>query len=114
MPWPTAPLASLADLDEMAQVVRKVLANEPVPELQRRLIRPGTSLGGARPKSLIAIDGEPWLVKFAEGEDTDTELIEHASMTLAAGCGIQVATTRALPVHGRHLGGERAAILGAR
>lgn len=102
MPWPTAPLASLADLDEMAQVVRKVLANEPVPELQRRLIRPGTSLGGARPKSLIAIDGEPWLVKFAEGEDTDTELIEHASMTLAAGCGIQVATTRALPVHGRH------------
>lgn len=101
-PWPGAPLARLADLDEMAQVVQRVLANEPVSEIQRRLIRPGTSLGGARPKSLIAIDGEPWLVKFSEGEDTDTELIEHASMTLAATCGIEVATTRALPVHRRH------------
>jgi serine/threonine-protein kinase HipA len=102
VPWANTPLANLADLDEMAQVVRKVLANEPVPEIQRRLIRPGVSLGGARPKSLIAIDGEPWLVKFSEGEDTDTELIEHASMTLAATCGIEVATTRALPVLGRH------------
>ena len=102
MPWSGGPLANLADLGEMAQVVRKVLANEPVPDIQRRLIRPGMSLGGARPKSLIAIDGEPWLVKFSEGEDADTELIEHASMTLAAACGIEVATTRALPVYGRH------------
>ena len=102
VPWPSAPLASLADLDEMAQVVRKVLANEPVPDIQRRLIRPGMSLGGVRPKSLIAIDGEPFLVKFSEGEDADTELIEHASMTLAARCGIEVAPTRALPVDGRH------------
>lgn len=102
LPWPGTPLASLADLDEMAQVIGKVLANEPVSEIQRRLIRPGVSLGGARPKSLIAIEGEPWLVKFSEGEDTDTELIEHASMTLAATCGIEVATTRALPVLGRH------------
>jgi len=101
-PWSSGLLPNLADLDEMAQVVRKVLANEPVPDIQRRLIRPGVSLGGARPKSIIAMDGEPWLVKFSEGEDEDTELIEHASMTLAAACGIQVATTRALPVHGRH------------
>jgi serine/threonine-protein kinase HipA len=86
----------------MAEVVRKVLANEPVPELERRLIRPGVSLGGARPKSLIQIDGQCWLVKFSEGEDADTELIEHAAMTLAARCGIQVAATRALPVAGRH------------
>ncbi|MFM8554691.1 MAG: type II toxin-antitoxin system HipA family toxin, partial [Betaproteobacteria bacterium] len=101
-PWPSAPIASLADLDEMAQVIRKVLTNEPVPDIQRRLIRAGVSLGGARPKSLVSINGEPWLVKFGEGEETDTELIEHASMTLAARCGIDVATTRALPVLRRH------------
>jgi serine/threonine-protein kinase HipA len=101
-PWPTAPAARLVDLPQMAEVVRKVLANEPVPELERRLIRPGVSLGGARPKSLIQIDGQCWLVKFSEGEDADTELIEHAAMTLAARCGIQVAATRALPVAGRH------------
>jgi serine/threonine-protein kinase HipA len=57
MPWPSAPLASLADLDDMAQVVRRVLANEPVSEIQRRLIRPGVSLGGARPKSQIMLPG---------------------------------------------------------
>jgi serine/threonine-protein kinase HipA len=101
-PWPTAPVARLADLQHMAQAVRKVLANEPVPELERRLIRPGVSLGGARPKSLIQIDGQSWLVKFSEGEEADTELIEHAAMTLALRCGIHVAATRALPVAGRH------------
>ena len=102
VPWPSAPVATLASLAEMADAVRKVLANEPVPELQRRLLRPGVSLGGARPKSVVAIDGEPWLVKFSEGEDMDTELAEHATMTLAATCGIAVATTRALPVAGKH------------
>ena len=52
----------------MQAVVRKVLANEPVNELERRLLRPGVSLGGARPKSLIEMDGKAWLVKFGEGE----------------------------------------------
>ncbi len=102
VPWHSEPAPDLGSLDEMADVVRKVLANEPVPEIQRRLLRPGVSLGGARPKSLITIDGAPWLVKFSEGEDMDTELIEHASMTLAATCGIEVAATRALPAGGRH------------
>lgn len=101
-PWATAPMPTLASLQEMAEVVRKVLANEPVPELQRRLIHPGVSLGGARPKSLLSIDGEPWLVKFTEGEEMNTELVEHSSMTLAAGCGIHVAHTRALTVGDRH------------
>jgi serine/threonine-protein kinase HipA len=102
MPWRSAPVPDLASLQEMAEVVRKVLANEAVPELQQRLVRPGVSLGGARPKSLIAIEGEPWLVKFSEGEELDTELVEHAAMTLAARCGIEVAPTRALAVGGRH------------
>jgi serine/threonine-protein kinase HipA len=102
MPWRSAPVPDLASLQEMAEVVRKVLANEAVPELQQRLVRPGVSLGGARPKSLIAIEGEPWLVKFSEGEELDTELVEHAAMTLAARCGIEAAPTRALAVGGRH------------
>lgn len=100
--WPTSPMPLLGDLMTMHEVVRKVMANEPVSLLEQRLLRPGVSLGGARPKSLIEIDGEPWLVKFSEGEDEDTPLIEHAAMTLAARCGIQVATTRALPVGHRH------------
>nr|WP_255429258.1 HipA domain-containing protein [Ramlibacter albus] len=102
VPWPTAPIPGLGSLEEMADVVRKILANEPVPERQKRLLRPGVSLGGARPKSLVMIDGEAWLVKFTEGEELDTELMEHAAMTLATSCGIEVAATRALQVGTRH------------
>lgn len=101
-PWPSSPVPGLGSLDDMQGVVRKVLANEPVPELQKRLLRPGISLGGARPKSLVMIDGEAWIVKFSEGDDLDVELIEHAAMTLAGRCGIRVAPTRALPVGRGH------------
>ena len=75
VPWASAPIPGLGDLAAMDDVVRKILANEPVPELQRRLLRPGVSLGGARPKSLVSIEDRPWLVKFSEGEDMNTELI---------------------------------------
>ena len=102
VPWRSGPIPSLAGLQEMDEVVRKILANEPVPELQRRLVRPGASLGGARPKSLISIDGEAWLVKFSEGEEIDTPLVEHATMELARTCDIDAATTRALPVGTGH------------
>ncbi|WP_309680621.1 HipA domain-containing protein, partial [Polaromonas sp.] len=101
-PWRGGPAPRLESLAEMAEVVRKVLANEAVPEPQRRLVRPGASLGGARPKSLIDIAGEAWLVKFSEGEEIDTPLIEHATMTLACLCGVEVATTKALPVGAGH------------
>ncbi|MDO9400975.1 MAG: HipA domain-containing protein [Polaromonas sp.] len=101
-PWRRGPMPTLDSLQQMAEVVKKVLANETVPELQKRLVRPGASLGGARPKSLLEIDGEPWLVKFSEGEEIDLPLVEHATMLLAASCGIEVARTQALPVGQEH------------
>ena len=101
-PWRSGPLPSLDSLQEMAEVVQKVLSNEAVPELQRRLVMPGASLGGVRPKSLITINGEPWLVKFSEGEEVNTPLIEHATMALARLCGVEVAQTQALPVGTGH------------
>lgn len=101
-PWRRSPMPGLASLGEMAEVVRKVLANEAVPERQRRLVRPGASLGGARPKSLLQIEGETWIVKFAEDEEIDTPLVEHATLRLARSCGIDTAPTQALPVGAGH------------
>lgn len=101
-PWRSGPMPGLDSLQEMAEVVRKVQANEAVPELQRCLVMPGASLGGVRPKSLITMDDEPWLVKFSEGEDFDMPLVEHATMDLARSCGVEVATTRALAVGSGH------------
>lgn len=92
----TAPLPLIADTETLQDLVWKVLANEPIPEAQKRLIAPGVSMGGAKPKALLNIDGEPWVVKFSAGEPIDTPLIEHASMTLAAKAGIKVASTLAI------------------
>lgn len=102
------PLPTLSDTEAIAELVRKVLANEPIEPRLRRLISPGVTLGGARPKALLDIDGEQWIVKFADGEPTDTPLIEHASMTLAARAGIHVAQTRAIRLtHGHAVAVQR-------
>ncbi len=90
------PLPALADTDTIHELIRKVQDNEPVPEAQKRLISPGVTLGGARPKALIDIAGEQWVVKFSDGEPADTPLVEHASMLLAQQANIRVAQTRAV------------------
>ena len=57
----------------------------------------------ARPKALPQIDSGPCIIKFSEVDDpVDTPLIEHATMTLAAMAGINVATTGVLPLPMRH------------
>ena len=95
IPRDTGPLPQLADAPGMQRLVQQILAGEPVDEAQRRLIAPGATLGGARPKALLDIDGQPWVIKFNEpGETIDWPLVEHASMTLAAKAGIRVAATR--------------------
>ena len=59
------------------------------------------TLGGARPKALLDIAGEQWVIKFDDGEPADTPLIEHASMLLAQKANIRVATTQAVRlIHG--------------
>lgn len=107
-PHRTGPLPSLRDVDEIHELVRSVLENEPVPESKRRLIAPGATLGGARPKALIEVDGAQSVVKFAEpGDPTDAALIEHASMTLAARADIRCAPTRPI----RMVDGHAVAVL---
>jgi serine/threonine-protein kinase HipA len=99
----TGPLPQLADVAEMDRLVQQVLAGVPVDEQKRRLIAPGGTLGGARPKALLALEGEPWIVKFNEpGEPIDTPLVEHATITLAETAGIRVARTRAIPLPRGH------------
>jgi serine/threonine-protein kinase HipA len=96
------PLPTLQDADQIQELVRKILANEPVPEMEKRLISPGVSLGGAKPKALIDIQGEQWVVKFSAGEPADVPLIEHATMTLASLAKIHVAETQAIRLADGH------------
>ena len=94
VPVAASPLPQLADADAVHDLVRKVIAGERIDEAHRRLIAPGATMGGARPKALINMDGAEWVLKFAEEAHSAVPLIEHAAMTLAAKAGITVAQTR--------------------
>ncbi|MBH9553588.1 type II toxin-antitoxin system HipA family toxin [Inhella gelatinilytica] len=93
------PLPGLADVAQLHELVKKVAAGEPVPEAQRRLIVPSVTMGGARPKALLNLQGAQWILKFGDlGEPFDSPLVEHATMTLAARARIRVAVTQAIPL----------------
>ncbi|MEO8019119.1 MAG: HipA domain-containing protein [Pseudomonadota bacterium] len=102
LPRRLGPLPSIEEADQIHELIRKLQANEPVPAAQQRLISPGVTMGGARPKALLNIEGEQWVIKFADGEPTDTPLIEHACMTLAAKAAIRVAQTRPIRLNVGH------------
>jgi serine/threonine-protein kinase HipA len=115
LPRRLGPLPTLTDADQIQELIRKVQSNEPVPAAQERLISPGVTMGGARPKALVIINGEQWVIKFADGDPADTPLIEHASMTLAAKASIRVAPTRPVRlIHGHALAVKRFDRAGAR
>jgi serine/threonine-protein kinase HipA len=94
LPRRFGPLPTLKEADELHELIRKVQDNEPVPPPQQRLISPGATMGGARPKALIDMAGEQWVIKFSDGDPADTPLIEHATMTLARQAGIRTAETQ--------------------
>src|SRR3984885_5760059 len=100
LPRRLGPLPTLKDADELHELIRKVQNNEPVPAEQTRLISPGVTMGGARPKALLDIANEQWVIKFADGDLTVVPLIEHAAMTLARKAAIRVAPT--MPVRLTH------------
>jgi serine/threonine-protein kinase HipA len=84
-------------------VAAKIEASEPLTALEAQIIAGGGSpLGGAKPKALINIDGEQWVIKFFNNEPVDAPLVEHATMTLAAHAGITVAQTQVIDLVGLH------------
>jgi len=102
-PRAAGPLPRLEDVQQLSEVAAKIQAAEPLTDLEAKIIAGGGSpLGGAKPKALIAIDGEQWVIKFFNHEPVDTPLVEHATMTLAAIAGITVAQTRVIDLVGLH------------
>ena len=90
-----SPLPRLGQAQQLSEVAAKIEASEPITAVEARIIAGGGSpLGGAKPKALIDIDGEQWVLKFFNNEPVDTPLVEHATMTLAKRAGITVAETQ--------------------
>lgn len=100
-PRARSPLPRLDDAQRLSEVAAKIEASEPLNALEAKIIAGGGSpLGGAKPKALIDIDGEQWVIKFFNNEPVDTPLIEHATMTLAKRAGITVAETQVIRLAG--------------
>lgn len=95
-----SPLPRLEQAQALSEAVASIEASEPLSALQARLVRVGSSLGGAKPKALIEIADEQWVIKFFNGEPIDVPLVEHATMTLAARAGITVAPTQIVRLTG--------------
>lgn len=103
LPRRIGPYPQLSDLAQLAQAVEDVQQQTPITPLMQRLVQPGVTLGGARPKALLQTPAGPCVVKFSELDDpVDTPCIEHATMTLAATVGIRVASTGLLALAPRH------------
>ena len=93
--WSTA--SSGKDLDRLAEECRKVLQSEE-PEDLDTLFDLGGSSGGARPKVLIELDGEEWIVKFPSTNDPpEIGLMEYEYTRCAESCGIAVPEARLFP-----------------
>lgn len=102
IPRTRSPLPRLTQAQALSEVVHKVSAKESVNDIERRLLATGGSFGGAKPKALIDIAGEQWVIKFFNNELIDVPLIEHASMTLAKLADITVAETQVVALVGEH------------
>ena len=102
LPRTSSPLPRLEQAQQLSEVVHKVSDREPVNDIERRMLSAGGSFGGAKPKALIDIAGEQWVIKFFNNEPIDVPLVEHASMTLARKAGITVAETQVVPLAGEN------------
>jgi serine/threonine-protein kinase HipA len=96
------PLPRLENAQVLSEIVHKIIAKVPISDIERRTLAAGGSFGGAKPKALIEIDGQQWVLKFFDNEPIDVPLVEHASMTLARKAGIRVATTRVVSLSGEN------------
>jgi serine/threonine-protein kinase HipA len=94
-------------LPDLLRAAEKLDARGPTtPDTKRaaELLLQGVSLGGARPKAVVADQGTLWLAKFPGRDDRfDMAAIEAGLLTLAQTCGMTVPEHRTVMVGGRRV-----------
>jgi serine/threonine-protein kinase HipA len=89
--------ASLTDLDVLSEASMQLQAGENLALLETLLEMNGSS-AGARPKVLLAVAGEEWLIKFRSFVDpVDMGAIEYAYHLMAAQAGLEVPEATLFP-----------------
>lgn len=78
-------------LDVIINQTEIALRNEDDKEKLKELLNYGPSLGGARPKYSVRVDGSSYLAKYSISQDTRREpLIEYATMRMAKDLNLNV------------------------
>jgi len=100
------PIATIRELAAAADAVEQSDEKGTLPEERwlYQLLNPGTSLGGARPKSnVLDENGRLCVAKYpSRGDRHDVGLWEHFSHLLARNCGITTAQTSVLESGGKY------------
>jgi serine/threonine-protein kinase HipA len=83
------------DIEDLLDASNELEQGNLVNERIRFMLEQGSSLGGARPKCTVELDGELWLAKFPSKNDRiSMPRAEYATMKLAGLCGLNVPELR--------------------
>lgn len=106
-PAPKREFNKTLDFEKLLGLADAIIADEQPPQGPEAdqvedLMLIGTSMGGARPKTVVEDDGGLWIAKFNRPDDRwNHARTEHAMLVLARACGIQSAASRIITVGGR-------------
>lgn len=94
-PEPELKPPAFQNLEGLMDAADGLERGDAVPKERRVMLEQGSSLGGARPKCTIELDGDLWLAKFSSKNDsTNVPCLEYGIMQLASLCGLRVPESR--------------------
>lgn len=106
-PAPRRSFNQTLDLQKLQVIADAVVADgdlapEDVNAQVQDLMLLGTSMGGARPKTVVEDDDGLWIAKFNRHDDRwNNARVEHAMLVLARQCGLNVADSRVTKIGDR-------------
>ncbi len=106
-PAPRRVFNQTLELEKLHRVADALMNDEDLPENAinnqlEELLLLGTSMGGARPKTVVENQEGLWLAKFNRPDDKwNNARVEHAMLTLARACGLTSAESQIINVSNR-------------
>lgn len=97
----------IIDLERLQRIAMAVVNDEPLPDEPYKeqvadLMLVGTSMGGARPKTVVEDNEGLWIAKFnRDGDKWNNARVEHAMLMLARACGLATAASAVVQVGNR-------------
>jgi serine/threonine-protein kinase HipA len=88
-------IPGMLDLPALRAAAARIESGAPIADDVEDLLVPGSSLGGARPKTIIRDEGHLWVAKLPQqGDRWSHAPVEGAMLALARLCGIRTPDTR--------------------